>query len=133
MTFEEKVIERVLKESLEKELSPFEEYKQDYPNDDFDVSNITAEKLAKWCQNAGDFLYIYKGLRGLSIKVANTNNIVSDIVNDLYNCDGIEPTHEVDYLFTFREEEFDNNMFVYLKYSEQKMVIIILFMKKIKQ
>lgn len=113
----EKNIRQVLKEHIngdfgvndDEDLSPFENYKQDYPNDDFDVSNMTAEKLAKWCQNAGDFLYIYKGLRGLSIKVANTNNIVSDIVNDLYNCDGIEPTHEVDYLFTFREEEFENN------------------------
>ena len=113
----EKNVRQLLKEHVNgdfgtndnEDLSPFEEYKQDYPNDDFDVSNMTAEKLAKWCQNAGDFLYIYKGLRGLSIKVANTNNIVSDIVNDLYNCDGIEPTHEVDYLFTFREGEFENN------------------------
>ena len=99
-----------LKENEEyEELDPFEEYEQGYPNDNFDVSDMTPEKLAKWCRNVGDFLYVYKGLRGLSIMVANVDEIVYDIVKDLYDCDRIEPTHEVDYLFSSREREFEND------------------------
>ena len=70
---------------------------------------MTPEQLAKWCQNVGDFLYVYEGLRGLQIMAANVDNIVSDIVDDLYNCQRIEPTHEVDYLFYSREREFVND------------------------
>lgn len=109
----ENVIRRLVKEGLyddyeedEEELEPFEEYEKDYPNGDFNVSNMTPEQLAKWCRSIGDFLYVYRGLRGLSIMCANTNSIVYSIVSDLYNCSGIEPTHEVDYLFTSREREF---------------------------
>lgn len=109
----ENVVRRLLEKKEyydeEEELDPFEEYQQDYPNGDFDVSDMTPERLAKWCENVGDFLYVYKGLRGLSIMVANTNSIISDIVNDLYWCNGIEPTHEVDYLFSSREREFEDN------------------------
>ena len=109
----ESVIRKIIKESLsednkeqEEDLTPFEEYQQDYPNDSFDVSNTTPEELAKWCNEVGDFLYIYRGLKGLSIMVANVDEIVHDIVNDLYSCNRIEPTHEVDYLFYSREREF---------------------------
>ena len=115
----ENSIRRILKEGIlndidtyndeEQELDPFEEYEKDYPNGDFDVSNMTPEKLAKWCQNVGDFLYVYKGLRGLSIMCANTNSIVASIVSDLYNCRGIEPTHEVDYLFYSRKRGTANS------------------------
>ena len=116
----ENSIRRILKEGIlndidtyndedEQELEPFEEYEKDYPNGDFDVSDMTPEKLAKWCQNVGDFLYVYEGLRGLSIMCANVDNIVASIVSDLYNCRGIEPTHEVDYLFYSREREFIYN------------------------
>lgn len=112
----ENSIRRILKEGLlndidtyndeEQELEPFEEYEKDYPNGDFDVSDMTPEELARWCQNVGDFLYVYEGLRGLSIMAANTDSIVASIVSDLYNCSRIEPTHEVDYLFYSREREF---------------------------
>ena len=88
------------------ELDPFEEYEKGYPNSNFDVSDMTPEELAKWCQKIGDFLYVYKGLRGLSIMTANTDRVVTSIVSDLYNCRSIEPTHEVDYLFYSREREF---------------------------
>lgn len=116
----ENSIRRILKEGIlndidtyndereEKELEPFEEYKKNYPNGNFDVSDMTPEILAKWCQNIGDFLYVYEGLRGLSIMVANTNSVVASIVSDLYNCRSIEPTHEIDYLFNNREREFIN-------------------------
>ena len=114
----ENTVKRILKEGIlddfdtytdedeKEELEPFEEYEKDYPNGDFDVSDMTPDKLAKWCQNVGDFLYVYKGLRGLSIMCANVDNIVASIVSDLYNCRSIEPTHEVDYLFYSREREF---------------------------
>lgn len=116
----ENTVKRILKEGVlndidayndedEQEINPFEEYEKDYPNNDFDVSGMTPEKLAEWCQNTGDFLYVYEGLRGLSIMAANTDSIVSSIVSDLYNCRGIEPTHEVDYLFYKRQHEFINN------------------------
>lgn len=116
----EKSVRQVLKENIngdfdtnddeeEEELSPFEEYEQGYPNDDFNVSDMTPEQLATWCKNVGDFLYVFEGLRGMSIMAANTDNIVSDIVNDLYNCQRIEPSHEVDYLFYNREREFIND------------------------
>ena len=99
-----------LKENDEYEdLTPFEEYQEGYPNSNFDVSSMTCEELAKWCQSVGDFLFVYNGLRGWSIMVANADNIVHDIVNDLYDCNRIEPTHEVDYLFANKESEFIND------------------------
>ena len=103
-------VRRILKENIDGEHSGdidyFEEYEQDYPNDDFDVSNMTPESLARWCDRIGDFLYIYNGLKGLQIMVANDDDIVSDIINDLHNCEGIEPTHEVDDLLRWKEKYF---------------------------
>ena len=96
-------------EEYDDDLSPFEEYEQGYPNEDFDVSDMTPEKLAKWCRSVGDFLYVFEGLRGMSIMCANVDSIVYDIVKDLYDCQRIEPTHEVDYLFRSREREFIND------------------------
>lgn len=93
----------------ETELSPFEEYRMDYPNDDFDVSDMTPEKLARWCDNIGDFLFVYKGIRGLKIMAANSRNIVDSIIHDLNECEGIEPSHEVDYLFEKHKNEFVND------------------------
>lgn len=105
----EESVNMILKENDEEELSGFEAYEQDYPNDEFDVSDMTPEELAEWCANVGDFLYIYKGVFGTKICAANTEAIIHDIVNDLYNCNRIEPTHEVDYLFSLsREHEFEN-------------------------
>ncbi len=109
----ENLVRTLLKENNnyedDEELDPFEEYQQDYPNGDFDVSDMTPQQLAKWCQNVGDFLYVYNGLRGWAIMAANTDSIVYDIISDLYNCERIEPTHEVDYLFSSREREFEND------------------------
>lgn len=107
----ENVIKRLIAEGVyyDEDIDPFEEYQKDYPNADFDVSDMTPERLAKWCSRVGDFLYIYRGMRGLSIMVANSDEIVRTIVDDLYNCLSIEPTHEVDYLFYLREHEFIND------------------------
>lgn len=104
----DKIIRRVINEHLEN-VDSFEEYCNDYPNDDFDASWMSPSDLAEWCDKVGDFLYVYNGLNGTSIKVANTDNIVSSIVDDLYNCRSIEPSHDVDNLFFGREEEFVND------------------------
>ena len=93
----------------ETELSSFEEYKMDYPNDNFDVSDMTSEELARWCDNIGDFLFVYRGLRGLKVMVANSSEIVDSIIDDLNKCRSIEPSHEVDYLFEQRKNEFVND------------------------
>lgn len=107
----ENVVKRLVKEGFyddeeDEEMDPFEEYQKDYPNGDFDVSDMTADRLASWCKNVGDFLYIIKGLRGWSLASATTKAIVAEIVNDLYNCSDIEPTHEMDYLLYSRQREF---------------------------
>lgn len=105
----ENVIKRLVREGFydeDDEMDPFEEYEQNYPNGDFDVSDMTADDLAKWGKNVGDFLFIYKGIRGWSIMNANTDSIIYDIVSDLYNCSHIEPTHEMDYLLYSRQREF---------------------------
>lgn len=109
----ENTVKRLIKEGLyddDEEIDPFEEYTKDYPNGDFDASDMTTERLAKWCQNVGDFLYIFKGLRGWTISAANTKKIVYEIIDDLHKCRGIEPTHEMDWLFSYnREREFVND------------------------
>ena len=97
----------------------FEEYEKGYPNDNFDVSNVSAIDLANWCENCGDFYYVYQGLRGWQIMVANTDEIVEDIVNDLYNC-YIEPTHEMDYLFFSKENLFEYNYVCIFKVVDSK-------------
>lgn len=107
----ENVVKRLVKEGFyddkeEEEMDPFDEYEKGYPNCDFDVSDMTPERLASWCKNVGDFLYIINGLRGWRISVANTSSIVSEIVKDLHNCSGIKPTHDMDYLFYTRQREF---------------------------
>lgn len=91
------------------DIDPFEEYQNDYPNDNFNVTEMTQFDLAKWCDNVGDFLYIYKGLRGWSIMSANTDEIVNSIVGDLFNCKKIEPTHEMDSLLSRRTRDFMNS------------------------
>lgn len=104
----ENVIKRLVKESEEGSQSPFEEYVNDYPDGSFDVSDMTPEDLADWCKNSGDFLYVYPTFHGKAVLCANTRDLKNSIISDLYNCDGIEPTHEVDALFYNRENEFVN-------------------------
>ena len=104
-------IKAVIREKIEN-MTPFEEYQQNYPNDDFDVSGMSQYDLGDWCENNGDFLYIYDGLKGLSIMSANTDDVIDDIVSDLYNCNGIEATHEVDYLFGGRKERYFDNYYI---------------------
>lgn len=110
-----KIIENITRKFLKEtygydeeqyELSPFEEYERDYPGSSFDASHMTPDELAEWCSNVGDFLYIFEGFGGLKVMNANTRNIVKDIVGDLYECERIEPTHEVDYLIERREDYF---------------------------
>ena len=108
----EMIVENVIRHLIsEKKLTSFEEYKLDYPNGNFNASDMTPEKLAEWCTQ-GDFFYVYKGIKGLTIMAANTKSIVSQIVADLYNCYRIQPTHEIDYLFEGRREQEFLNYYV---------------------
>lgn len=94
----------------EEETDPVEEYEKDYPNSDFNPSAITQSDLAKWCQNVGDFLFICKfPIGGLRVSAANSDGIQAEIVNDVYNCSGIEPTHEVDYMLNPRKIDFEGS------------------------
>lgn len=102
------------------EVDPFQEYKDDYPTDSFDASNITALDLAEWCEKQGDFYYIYQGLRGWQIMVANTDVIASDIIYDLYRCSHIKPTHEMDYLLSRKKNLFENSYICVFKIFNTK-------------
>lgn len=100
-------VRQVIMENMnDDEMYPFEEYQNDYPNGDFNVSDMTAMELGKWCDSVGSFRYIFKGLRGWQVMIANTDSICNEIIGDLYNCSHIEHTHEMDYLL----ERFENEM-----------------------
>lgn len=94
-------------DNKEQELDPVEEYEQGYPNGGFDPKSVDVSTLIEWCKSVGDFLYIINSpFGGMRICAANTDEIVQEIVSDLYRCSYVEPTHEVDYLITRREREF---------------------------
>lgn len=116
----ERVTSKLLRE-FEEELDPREEYEQDYPNGGFVASEMDNYDLAKWCRNYGDFLYIYDSpFTGIKTSAANTDAIVAEIVTDLYNCQGITPTHEVDYLLNDRKVNFANDYIAVYKLNGVK-------------
>ena len=118
----ENVVRRLIKEG-------FYDDEETYPNDAFDASSMTKEQLAKWCQNVGDFFYIYKGLSGWKVMNANIGRIVSEIVSDLYNCERIEPTHEVDnLLFSGRNADYfkNNNVCVFKIIGDEEYYVVYL-------
>lgn len=109
----ENVIRRLVNEGFygeeDEDVDPFKEYEDGYPGEDIDFTHVTASDLAGWCASVGDFYYIYYGLRGYRIGVANSGEIVKEIVGELRECDGIEPTHEMDYIFYNRRDLFMND------------------------
>ena len=108
------------------ENNDFEEYKNDYVDTNFNPSNIDKQDLINFCQNYGDFLYIYNGIRGWRISGANSNEIISEIINDIYNCAYIEPTHKFDYLLINRNDLFTDDYVsvLMLKGIEEEYAII---------
>lgn len=95
-------------EEEENELSPFEEYEQGYPNSRFNPQDIDIDVLIDFCKNYGDYLFIINGVRGWSVSSANSEEIQTEILSDLYNCLNVEVTHEKDYLLWNRDSLFDN-------------------------
>ena len=95
----ENCVRRIIDEDIytdDEDLSPFDEYSQDYPNDGFNVDNIDRDELAEWCLE-NDFLYIYN---------PNSSEIQEDIANDIRNCAFIEKTHEMDWLIENKKNLF---------------------------
>ena len=132
----ENVLRRILKEEYEGDMyeqeenfNYFEEYQEDYPNENFDVSGMLPSQLAKWCESVGDFYFIYDGFRGLQLMVANTEGSIKDIVNDLYECDYIESTHEVDYLLSNKEWMFKKDFVCVFKIFTPKEKYYIVYQK----
>lgn len=108
---QENCIKRLIKEGYEfndneeeYELTPFERYEQDYPEDNFNVDNMTKDDLADWCLNSGDFLYLYNPFGSWRVSNANSEAIQEDIANDVRNCAYIEKTHKMDWVI---ENHFD--------------------------
>ena len=85
-------------------MTPFDNYTQDYPLDDFNVDGMTKDDLANWCLNVGDFLYIFNVFGKWRISSANSQEVQDEIANDIINCDSIEKTHKMDWLI---ENNFD--------------------------
>jgi hypothetical protein len=100
-----KIVESVVRKALNES---FEDYEQGYEGSEFNP-DMSPKELADWCKHTGDFLYAYEGLRGLRIMSATTENVKASIINDLYNCNDIVPTHEIDNLLSSRPQEFDNS------------------------
>lgn len=114
-----KVITRLINESYEaneeEELTPFERYQYNYPHESFDAEP-TKGNLIDWCKNYGDFLYIYKNIRGkYKIMNANTEHIKKAIYEDILNCLSVHRTHEMDYLLDEKQINFDKNFVSVLK------------------
>lgn len=102
------------------EMNPFEEYEKGYPKSDFDPSRIDKRELMKWCQNSGDFLYIYNmPLHGWRISCANSSEIQTEIVGDIAKCVDVEPSHDMDWLMMRREREFEYFYVAVMKLSFQ--------------
>lgn len=85
--------------------TPFDEYAQDYPNDNFNVDNMDQDELAEWCLK-NDFLYIFNPFGSWRVSCANTSEIQEDIASDIRNCSYIEKTHEMDWLIENKRNLF---------------------------
>jgi hypothetical protein len=84
-----------------------QDYLNDYKGTDFIPEELYSYDLKNWVLNVGDFLYAYDfPIGGLKLRVANTEDIINDIANDLDNCSYIKHTHEIDELLLRRESEF---------------------------
>lgn len=116
---QENCIKRLIKEGYEfndneeeYELTPFERYEQDYPEDNFNVDNMTKDELADWCVNSGDFLYLYNPFGSWRVSNANSEAIQEDIANDIRNCAYIEKTHKMDWVIENRFDRMFGNDYV---------------------
>ena len=104
----ENCVRRLITEEMyddNEEMTPFEKYAQDYPDENFNVENMDRDELAEWCLN-NDFLYIFNPFGRWRISGANSSEIQEDIANDIRNCAYIEKTHEMDWLIENKKNLF---------------------------
>lgn len=111
---QENCIRRLIREGYElnnsneneedNEMTPFERYSKDYPQENFNVSNMTKDELSNWCLKSGDFLYMYKPFGRWRVSNANSSEIQEEIANDIQDCSYVEQTHDMDWLI---EDKFD--------------------------
>ena len=104
----ENCVRRLITEEMyddNEEMTPFEKYAQDYPDENFNVENMDRDELAEWCLN-NDFLYIFNPFGRWRISGANSSEIQEDIANDIRNCAYIEKTHEMDWLIEDKKNLF---------------------------
>ena len=104
-----------LKESVEDDIDySFTNYQNNYPNDIFDIDDVSREDLINFCKT-NDFFYILNGLGELKLRVCNTNEETrAEIVDELsdYNT-YFEPTHEFDSLIKNRMDFDDYYVIVF--------------------
>lgn len=101
----------------EEEVDAFEEYKNDYPNDDFNPNDVTREELEDFCNGDNDYLFIYDSVfGGARPRAANVSDVKADIAKDIAVCD-FTPTHEKDSCFEINKKlvDFDNDYVVVFK------------------
>lgn len=99
------------KEDEPEEINSYEEYKNDYPNSNFNPKDITREELEEFCDGSNDYLFIYDTPFGRTVpRAANVSEIKADIAKDVAVCD-FTPTHEKDFYF-----EFNNNLVDFDRY-----------------
>lgn len=79
-------IRKILRESINKvlnedyeEMSGYEEYANDYPDDNFSKEDISLSELLRFVKNSGDFLYYMNG----RFHAANSQEIVNEIYNEI--------------------------------------------------
>lgn len=79
-------IRKILRESINKvlneeyeELSAYDEYANDYPEDSFSKEDISIDELLSFVKNSGDFLYYING----RFHAANSQDIVNEIYDEI--------------------------------------------------
>ena len=98
-------------EEEEEEIDPFEEYQQDYPNGDFNPSEMDVDDLAHWC-NTHSFGYVIPNIFSgqLQFRWADEKRLNCEMAYRIYNSKGIQPTHDVDlYIERPLQNEFDED------------------------
>lgn len=107
------------------DMNSFEEYEQNYPNSEFNPSQVTTSMLSQWCRNCGDFLFIYKGIRGWNTVSANTEELQLEVASDIAKST-ITPTHEMD-TWIRGKVDFDNDYIAVYKVETTEEAYYVIY------